>query len=138
MGEAKLSDRIVSFCGELVSWMRGGIGCVCVIANMIFAALTGSGAASISAIGGLVTPELKKAGYKPGRDVMFAMDAAASELYDEEKGCYWFAGEDTSRTSDEMIDYYTGLVKRFNKFFVIALYLLSLSFPRVRLSSLRL
>lgn len=66
MGEAKLSDRIVSFCGELVSWMRGGIGCVCVIANMIFAALTGSGAASISAIGGLVTPELKKAGYKPG------------------------------------------------------------------------
>ena len=66
MGEAKLSDRIVSFCGELVSWMRVGIGCVCVIANMIFAALTGSGAASISAIGGLVTPELKKAGYKPG------------------------------------------------------------------------
>lgn len=46
--------------------MRGGIGCVCVVANMIFAALTGSGAASISAIGGLVTPELKKAGYKPG------------------------------------------------------------------------
>ena len=41
MAEAKLSDRIVSFCGELVSWMRGGIGC-------------------------LVTPELKKAGYKPG------------------------------------------------------------------------
>ena len=62
MAEAKLSDRIVSFCGELVSWMRGGIGCVCVVANMIF----GSGAASISAIGGLVTPELKKAGYKPG------------------------------------------------------------------------
>lgn len=66
MGEAKLSDRIVSFCSELVSWMRGGIGCVCVVANMIFAALTGSGAASISAIGGLVTPELKKAGYKTG------------------------------------------------------------------------
>ena len=66
MGEAKLSERIVSFCSELVSWMRGGIGCVCVLANMIFAALTGSGAASISAIGGLVTPELKKAGYKPG------------------------------------------------------------------------
>ena len=63
MAEAKLSDRIVSFCGELVSWMRGG---VCVVANIIFAALTGSGAASISAIGGLVTPELKKAGYKPG------------------------------------------------------------------------
>lgn len=66
MAEAKLSDRIIGFCSELVSWMRGGIGCVCVLANMIFAALTGSGAASIAAIGTLVTPELKKAGYRPG------------------------------------------------------------------------
>ncbi len=66
MAEAKLSDYIVSFCAELVSWMKGGIGAVCVIANMIFAALTGSGAASISAIGGLITPELKKTGYKRG------------------------------------------------------------------------
>ena len=56
---------------------------------------------------------VEKAGYKPGRDVMFAMDAAASELYDEEKGCYWFAGEDTSRTSDEMIDYYEALCKKY-------------------------
>ena len=56
---------------------------------------------------------VEKAGYKPGRDVMFAMDAAASELYDEEKGCYWFAGEDTSRTSDEMIDYYEALCKEY-------------------------
>lgn len=56
---------------------------------------------------------VEKAGYKPGRDVMFAMDAAASELYDEKKGCYWFAGEDTSRTSDEMIDYYEALCKKY-------------------------
>ena len=66
MAEAKLSDRIIGFCGELVGWLRGGIGCVCVMANMIFAALTGSGAASIAAIGTLVTPELKRNGYKPG------------------------------------------------------------------------
>lgn len=66
MAEAKLSDRIIGFCGELVGWLRGGIGCVCVLSNMIFAALTGSGAAAIAAIGTLVTPELKKTGYKPG------------------------------------------------------------------------
>ena len=66
MAEAKLSDRIIGFCRECVGWMRGGIGCVCVLANMIFAALTGSGAASIAAIGTLTTPELKKTGYKPG------------------------------------------------------------------------
>lgn len=66
MGGAKLSDRIIRFAQELVSWMRGGIGCVCVVANMIFAAITGSGAAAISAVGGLTAPELKKIGYKPG------------------------------------------------------------------------
>lgn len=66
MGGAKLSDRIIRFAQELVSWMRGDIGCVCVVANMIFAAITGSGAAAISAVGGLTAPELKKIGYKLG------------------------------------------------------------------------
>lgn len=66
MGGAKLSDRIIDFARELVSWMKGGIGCVCVVANMIFSAITGSGAAAISAVGGLTAPELKKIGYKPG------------------------------------------------------------------------
>ena len=66
MGGAKLSDRIIDFARELVSWMKGGVGCVCVVANMIFSAITGSGAAAISAVGGLTAPELKKIGYKPG------------------------------------------------------------------------
>lgn len=66
MGGARLSDRIIDFARELVSWMKGGVGCVCVVANMIFSAITGSGAAAISAVGGLTAPELKKIGYKPG------------------------------------------------------------------------
>lgn len=66
MGGAKLSDRIIDFARELVSWMKGGVGSVCVVANMIFSAITGSGAAAISAVGGLTAPELKKIGYKPG------------------------------------------------------------------------
>lgn len=66
MGAAKLSERIVEFSSTLVSWVKGGVGIIAVVANMIFAAITGSGAASISAIGSLMVPELKKAGYKPG------------------------------------------------------------------------
>ena len=64
MGAAKLSERIINFCRSLVQWMRGGLGLVCVLANMVFAGITGSGAAAISAIGSLTTPELKKAGYE--------------------------------------------------------------------------
>lgn len=36
---------------------------------------------------------VEKAGYKVGEDVVYAMDAAASELYDEELGVYVFPGE---------------------------------------------
>ena len=36
---------------------------------------------------------VEKAGYHVGDDVVFAMDAAASELYDEEAGVYIFPGE---------------------------------------------
>lgn len=32
----------------------------------------------------------KKAGYEPGKDISIAIDAAASELYDEERGVYVF------------------------------------------------
>lgn len=35
----------------------------------------------------------KEAGYEPGKDIMFAMDAAASELYNKDSGMYEFQGE---------------------------------------------
>ena len=33
------------------------------------------------------------AGYRPGEDIRFALDAASSELYDKESGYYLFPGE---------------------------------------------
>lgn len=60
---AKLSQRILNFCRSLVSWATGSLGIVCVLANMIFAGISGSGAATMSAIGSITAPELKKAGY---------------------------------------------------------------------------
>ena len=77
---------------------------------------------------------VEAAGYTPGRDVVFAMDAAASELYSPDSGCYYFPGEsrqkkelhaspeiampDTqsttiTRTTDEMINYYADLCDRY-------------------------
>lgn len=59
------------------------------------------------------------AGYDPGKDVVFAMDAAASELLNERTGCYDFPGEGSqegcqiSRSTSEMIDYYESLTAEF-------------------------
>lgn len=63
MGAANLSKLILDFCRSLISWTKGGLGMVSVMANMIFAGISGSGAATMSAIGSLTVPELKKAGY---------------------------------------------------------------------------
>ena len=66
-----------------------------------------------------MTEAIEDAGYTPGSDVVFAIDAAASELYDKERGGYYFPGEsrmqgyEIVRTSTEMIAYYEKLLERF-------------------------
>ena len=59
------------------------------------------------------------AGYEPGEDIFFAMDAAASELYDENTKRYYFPGEsrmrekEICRNAEEMVQYYEELVEQF-------------------------
>jgi len=66
-----------------------------------------------------LTKATEKAGYQTGKDIVFAMDAAASELYDEPSGNYIFKGESRMsgktviRSTEEMIDYYRSLTKTF-------------------------
>ena len=81
-----------------------------------------------------LTRAVKEAGYEPGKDIVFAMDAAASELYNPDSGMYFFPGEsrcrmeelprekervpDTMRTqvlrsTEEMIDLYEQLTKQY-------------------------
>ena len=67
----------------------------------------------------LIVQAVEKAGYKPGEDILIAIDAAASELYDENLNCYYFPGEsqmkgkEILRDSSEMIAYYEELVRKF-------------------------
>ena len=60
----------------------------------------------------MVLAGIEKAGYKPGKDVMLAIDAAASEFY--EKGAYVFKKSDKSKkSSDQMIKFYETWVKKY-------------------------
>lgn len=67
----------------------------------------------------LIMEAVEKAGYEPGKQVVIAIDAAASELYDKEKGVYYFPGEsrmkgeEICRDSQEMIAYYERLTAEF-------------------------
>ncbi len=55
----------------------------------------------------------EKAGYKPGSDIMFAMDPASTEFYNAETGKYVLAGEGRELTSAEMVDYWEALVQKY-------------------------
>ncbi len=67
----------------------------------------------------LIVEAVKRAGYKPGEEIGIAIDAAASELYDEKKGVYYFPGEsrmkeeEVLRDGKEMVDYYEKLIEEF-------------------------
>lgn len=67
----------------------------------------------------VIMTAVEKAGYKPEEDILIAIDAAASELYDESRNCYYFPGEsqmkgkEILRDAGEMILYYEELTKKF-------------------------
>lgn len=55
----------------------------------------------------IVLQSIEKAGFTPGKDVLIAMDAAASEFYNKEEKVYHFHQSTNEKlTSDEMIDYW--------------------------------
>ncbi|OFZ57550.1 MAG: phosphopyruvate hydratase, partial [Bacteroidetes bacterium RIFCSPHIGHO2_02_FULL_44_7] len=54
----------------------------------------------------VVIEAIKKAGYTPGVDVFIALDAAASEYYNEEKGRYIFESTGQEFTSEEMVSFW--------------------------------
>ena len=59
----------------------------------------------------LIMEAIKKAGYVPGRDVKLAIDVAASEFYSD--GKYNLKGENRTLTTDELIEFYKELVRKY-------------------------
>ena len=54
---------------------------------------------------------VEKAGYKPGKDIVIALDVASSEMYED--GKYNLAGEGIVKTSAEMVDYLAALCEKY-------------------------
>jgi enolase len=61
----------------------------------------------------VIVEAIEKAGYVPGKDVKIALDVAATELYDSEKGFYHLAGEGVKKTAEEMVEYYEMLAAKY-------------------------
>ncbi len=61
----------------------------------------------------VILEAVEKAGYVPGEQIMIAIDAASSELYDEASNTYYLASEDKRLTSAEMVDFLEDWVNRY-------------------------
>lgn len=65
MGKGGISERILELAKQLVGWMVGGLAMVTVVACSFFAALSGSGPATVGAIGSFMIPSMKAKNYNP-------------------------------------------------------------------------
>ena len=63
MNAGGISKRIVQFALAWVGHFRGGLGIVAIFASVVMAAISGSAAADAAALGALLIPMMRKAGY---------------------------------------------------------------------------
>jgi C4-dicarboxylate transporter DctM subunit len=72
-----ISARLVHLAKVLIGHVRGGLGMVVVVSEMLFSGISGSTIADVSAIGALMVPALVRAGFKPDRAVAIVSAASA-------------------------------------------------------------
>lgn len=61
-----IGERLVDIVEILVGRIKGGLGIVVILSSAVFGSITGSAAATLSSIGGIMFPKLQKAGYPTG------------------------------------------------------------------------
>jgi C4-dicarboxylate transporter DctM subunit len=78
MGEGGVSRRILNACGAFFGRAYGGLAIVTVTVCMFFAAVSGSGPATVAAVGSMVIPTMLKKGY--GKKFTLALIACAGSI----------------------------------------------------------
>jgi len=78
MGRSGITDDILAFCDILVGKLKGGLGYVNIVANVFFAAISGSAIADMAAISPLLVPKMVERGY--GKEFSYSLSAAAAVI----------------------------------------------------------
>ena len=63
MEQSGISQRLINFANALVGRMTGGLAMVSVLTAMFFASISGSSAATVAAVGGILIPAMVKRGF---------------------------------------------------------------------------
>ncbi|WP_408596202.1 TRAP transporter large permease [Limnohabitans sp.] len=77
MERSAISVRLVGFAKSLVGHLKGGMGQVVIVSEIFFSGISGASLSDASAIGSIMFPTLKKAGYDPAKAVALISAACA-------------------------------------------------------------
>lgn len=80
MADSGLSTKLINFANAFVGHKRGGLIRVAVVATCIFAAISGSGPATVAALGPILIPAMVEAGYNRGMSTALMASAGAVDL----------------------------------------------------------
>ena len=78
MDYAGISSRLINFANACVGHRKGGLAVVTVIVACFFAAISGSGPATVAAIGGVLIPAMVRQGYN--KDFATALVASSGGI----------------------------------------------------------
>ena len=78
MDVSGISVRLINFFNSLVGHTKHGTAMVCVIVACFFAAISGSGPATVAALGGILIPAMSKSGYE--KDTSAALMSTAGAI----------------------------------------------------------
>jgi C4-dicarboxylate transporter DctM subunit len=81
MDKGGISERLVRFANSMVGSVHGGLAIVTVVACTFFGAISGSGPATVAAIGGIMVPYMIKEGYGAGFAAAIAASAGCLGLF---------------------------------------------------------
>lgn len=74
MGKGGISKRLIAVAESLVGSVTGGLALTAIVTCMFFAAISGSGPATVAAVGSIMIPAMVKKGY----DIKFSTAVVAS------------------------------------------------------------
>lgn len=77
MEKAGISQKLIALAQACVGHLRGGVAMVCVIVACFFAAISGSGPATVAALGLILIPAMIKVGYSPAFSAALMATAGA-------------------------------------------------------------
>ncbi len=80
MNRGGIALRLIEFAKAIVGRLPGGLAFVNIMANMLFGAISGSAAASASAIGSFMTPKMEEEGYDKGFSTAVNVTSATTGL----------------------------------------------------------